>query len=64
VFLVLGTLADVLGLPEWMADLSPFSHSPQLPGGTLTATPLIMLTVIAAMLVTIGLSTFRRRDIG
>jgi ABC-2 type transport system permease protein len=64
VFLVLGTLADVLGLPEWMADLSPFSHTPQLPGGTLTAAPLIMLTLIAAVLVTIGLSTFRRRDIG
>jgi ABC-2 type transport system permease protein len=64
VFLVLGTLADVLGLPDWMADLSPFTHSPQLPGGTLTAAPLIMLTLIAAVLVTIGLSTFRRRDIG
>lgn len=63
-FLVLGQLGSVLGLPQWTMDLSPFTHSPKLPGGELSATPLIMLTLIAAILVTIGLSAFRRRDIG
>jgi ABC-2 type transport system permease protein len=64
VFLVLGQLGSVLNLPQWMTDLSPFTHSPKLPGGELPATPLIMLTAIAAILLAIGLSAFRRRDIG
>ncbi|HWM06381.1 MAG TPA: ABC transporter permease, partial [Actinophytocola sp.] len=62
-FLVLGQLGSVLGLPEWMMDLSPFTHSPKLPGGELTATPLVLLTAIAAVLLATGLSAFRRRDI-
>jgi ABC-2 type transport system permease protein len=63
-FVVLGQLGSVLGLPEWMMDISPFSHSPQLPGGEVSATPLILLTAVAAVLVVAGLSAFRRRDIG
>jgi ABC-2 type transport system permease protein len=63
-FVVLGQLGSILGLPEWMMDISPFSHSPQLPGGDVTATPLILLMAIAAVLVVTGLSAFRRRDIG
>lgn len=63
-FLVLGQLGTILGLPQWMMDLSPFTHSPKLPGGELSATPLVMLTAVAAILVTIGLATFRRRDLG
>jgi len=63
-FVVLGQLGSVLGLPDWMMDISPFSHSPQLPGGEASATPLILLTAIAAVLVVAGLSAFRRRDLG
>ena len=63
-FLVLGQLGSVLNLPEWMLDLSPFSHSPKLPGGEVSATPIVMLTLIAAALVAVGLWAFRRRDIG
>jgi polyether ionophore transport system permease protein len=63
-FLVLGTLGSVLRLPQWTMDLSPFAHTPKLPGGTLSATPLILLTLVAAGLVAVGLSAFRRRDIG
>jgi ABC-2 type transport system permease protein len=64
VFLVLGQLGSVLGLPQWLMDLSPFTHSPKLPGGSLTATPLVALTVIAAVLLAVGMWGFRRRDIG
>jgi ABC-2 type transport system permease protein len=63
-FVVLGQLGSILGLPEWMMDISPFSHSPQLPGGEVTTTPLLLLMAIAAVLVVTGLSAFRRRDIG
>jgi len=64
VFLVLGQLGSVLGLPQWLMDLSPFTHSPKLPGGTLSAMPLVSLTVIAAVLLIVGMWGFRRRDIG
>jgi len=63
-FMLLGQLGSVLGLPQWMLDLSPFTHSPKLPGGELAVTPLVLLTAIAAVLVAAGLAGFRRRDVG
>jgi ABC-2 type transport system permease protein len=45
-------------------DLSPFTHTPRLPGAELTATPLVWLTALAAALIATGLAGFRRRDVG
>jgi ABC-2 type transport system permease protein len=64
VFLLLGQLGPLFGLPRWAMDISPFTHTPKLPGGELTATPLVALTLVAAALITVGLTGFRRRDIG
>jgi ABC-2 type transport system permease protein len=64
VFLLLGQLGPIFELPEWAMNLSPFTHSPKLPGGELTAMPLVWLTLVAAALVVAGLVGFRRRDIG
>jgi len=63
-FFLLGQLGPVLRLPQVAMDLSPFTHIPHLPGGTATAEPLVLLTVLAAALVAAGLAGFRRRDIG
>jgi ABC-2 type transport system permease protein len=63
-FLLLGQLGPVLDLPRWAMEVSPFTHTPKLPGGELTAAPLVWLTLIAAALVAAGLAGFRRRDIG
>ncbi|WP_027344789.1 ABC transporter permease [Hamadaea tsunoensis] len=63
-FLLLGQLGAVLQLPQWALDLSPFSHVPHLPGGTLSWPPLIWLAVLAALLTGAGVWGFRRRDIG
>ncbi len=63
-FLLLGQLGPLFELPQWAMDISPFTHTPQLPGGELTATPLVSLTLVAAALVAAGLAGFRRRDIG
>ncbi|HEX6352049.1 ABC transporter permease [Actinophytocola sp.] len=64
VFLLLGQLGPIFELPQWAMDLSPFTHTPRLPGAELTATPLLWLTLVAAALIAAGLVSFRRRDIG
>jgi ABC-2 type transport system permease protein len=61
-FLV-GILGPLLSLPDWVMDISPFSHVPLLPAAELTVTPLIVLTAVAAALTAIGLTAFRRRDV-
>jgi ABC-2 type transport system permease protein len=64
VFLLLGEFGDLLKLPGWLVDLSPFAHLPALPGGTLEWTPLVGLTLVAAVVGAAGLAALRRRDIG
>jgi ABC-2 type transport system permease protein len=63
-FLVVGLLGEVLDLPVWVSDLSPFQHTPQLPAADLTIAPLAALAAIAAALTAVGLTAFRQRDVG
>jgi putative exporter of polyketide antibiotics len=62
-FLLLGQLGPVLNLSQWVMDVSPFTHVPKVPGGAVSATPLIWLAVTAAALAAMGLAAFRRRDL-
>ncbi len=64
VFLLLGQLGPIFELPRWAMNVSPFTHTPKLPGAEFTATPLVWLTLVAAALMAVGLAGFRRRDIG
>jgi ABC-2 type transport system permease protein len=57
---LVGTAA---GLDQWVLDISPFTHLPKLPGGQVTAAPLILLSAIALAVVAAGLTGFRRRDV-
>ncbi len=52
-----------LGLSHWVLDVSPFTHAPRLPGGSVSAAPLIWLSVIAVALAAAGLTGLRHRDI-
>ncbi|MFD0040808.1 ABC transporter permease, partial [Streptomyces anulatus] len=61
-FLV-GYLGPILQLPDWMKNLSPFGHVPQLPAAGMNWTPLLALTAVAAGLILLGLMGFRRRDL-
>jgi ABC-2 type transport system permease protein len=63
VFLVLGELGALMGLPAWLTAVSPFDHLPALPGGTLDVLPLVVLVVVAAVVAGLGLTALRRRDI-
>jgi len=60
---LIGMFADLLGLPDWTVDLSPFGHVPLLPAVGMRWTPIVLLTAIAAGLTAIGLFAFRRRDL-
>jgi ABC-2 type transport system permease protein len=62
-FLLLGELGPLLKLDQWLLDVSPYTHVPKLPGGTVTAMPLIGLTAVAVALIAAGLTAFRRRDL-
>jgi ABC-2 type transport system permease protein len=62
--LVISQLGPMLQFDQWVLDLAPFSHVPQLPGGEMTWTPLLWLTGVAVVSMVLGLAGFRRRDIG
>ena len=60
----LNIFGQVLQLSHWVLDISPFTHVPRLPGGTVSASPLWWLCAIAVVLGVTGLAALRRRDIG
>ncbi|TDD21612.1 ABC transporter permease [Nonomuraea diastatica] len=62
VSMLFGWVGLELQLDQWVIDLSVFEHVPKLPGGVMTATPLIVMTVVAAALIAAGLAGFTRRD--
>jgi ABC-2 type transport system permease protein len=43
--------------------VSPFEHTPSVPGGDWDAVPLLVLVAVAAVLAAGGLVAFRRRDV-
>jgi ABC-2 type transport system permease protein len=44
-------------------DLSPFAHVPKLPGGDVSAAPLLWLVLVVVVLAVVGLLGFQRRDV-
>jgi ABC-2 type transport system permease protein len=52
-----------LNLPTPVQNLSPFTHSPKAPAVTVTAAPLLVLTIIGVGLALTGLARLRHRNL-
>ena len=61
---VIDLFGQVLQLSHWVLDISPFTHAPRLPGGIVSAAPLVWLSLGALAFSAVGLAALRRRDIG
>ena len=64
VFLTVGEFGGLLGLPGWLVDLAPFTHSPRMPVEPFSLPPVVGLLAVAAALLAAAYAGFRRRDIG
>jgi len=60
---IVGFFGDLLNMPLWAMQLSPFYHIPQLPLETMRVFPLLTLTAAALALTVCGLMCYRRRDV-
>ena len=61
--LVVGQLGDLIGLPRWVQDLSPFRHVPAVPLESVDPVPLVVMTVIAAAAAIGAAVALRLRDV-
>lgn len=54
---------ELLGLPQWLQDLSPFEHLPLVPAQAFAWTPVIAMLVAAAALMAAAATSFARRNV-
>ncbi|HEU4515245.1 MAG TPA: ABC transporter permease [Nocardioidaceae bacterium] len=61
---IIGWLGSLLEFPQWVDNLSPFTHTPAVPAESVAAGPLLVLALLTVAAVVMGWAGFRRRDIG
>lgn len=54
---------DLLKLPDWLVDISPFTHLALLPADTFDAAPYAVVLLLGAALLVLGVVGLRRRDL-
>jgi ABC-2 type transport system permease protein len=64
VVLLLAFLGGALNFPQWVLDLSPFTHTPRVPLDDVQALPLVVLSFVAVAFYAAAFAGFRARDIG
>jgi ABC-2 type transport system permease protein len=62
-FLVVGQLGQILRFPQWLLNLSPFSHVATSTPGDISGVPIAVLLGVVFFLTGLGLAGFRRRDL-
>jgi ABC-2 type transport system permease protein len=63
VFIVVGEFGQLWAVPRWAINVSPFAHSPVLPGPHAEYVAMVWLTLVAGGLLVAGSAAFRRRDL-
>lgn len=63
VALVMGQLGALFELPQWLLNVSPFTHVPPVPAEAFAPTPMVWLSLVALGLGALGFAAFRRRDL-
>ena len=61
--LVLGQFGELLQLPQWLQDASPFAHSSAMPVDELNVLAVVVLVGIAFAMAALAAALVRRRDI-
>ena len=62
-FLLMGEFGVLWDIPEWVRNLSPFAHSPVVPGPDPQYLGVPVMVGIAVGLVALGVTRFARRDV-
>ena len=60
---VLGYLGALLHPPDWLRQLSPFTHTPEVPVAGVDLAGPVTIAVLCALLVGLGVVGLRRRDV-
>lgn len=55
-------LGELFQFPDWVGNLSPYGHIPELPVGEMNAVPVVILSVSAIAVMVLGIIGYRRRD--
>jgi len=61
---LIGLFGPAVQLSQKVLDIFPFTHTPKLPGGEFSATPVIWLCAAAVAMTAVGVAGLRHRDIG
>ncbi|MDL9938030.1 ABC transporter permease [Gordonia sp. ABSL1-1] len=64
VALFLGPMSGMFDLPQWVKDLSPYTHTPLVPVEPMRWLPVVVMACLAAALVALAQAVFARRDVG
>lgn len=60
---VLGPLGGILRLERWMRDLSPFEHTPQIPGPDPDWGPALIVLAVGVLLAAVATAAMTRREL-
>ena len=56
-------LGLLLNLPDWLISIAPYSHIPQIPIEEMSWPPLIILSLLASIMIGLGVVKYNKRDL-